>query len=120
MSKSYQSTFWWGVICFAICAPMCLGVHAARAQSLQIDSLFVNESAGRLLLWGDFGLDVGNVYVDGKSLLISSWQPSLIVAQIPDTGAGSIGPVHVVNTATWGESKTITQLKAKLEFSFQG
>jgi hypothetical protein len=63
-----------------------------------IKYMFVDESGDSLFLFGMFGSDPGpngRVIVGGSELPILSWEPQLIRANIPNSGAGSLGPVTV-------------------------
>ncbi len=60
--------------------------------------MFVIENTDSFFVTGVFGSDPGSdgrVLVDGIELPILDWQPELITAFIPNTGAGSAGPVIV-------------------------
>ncbi|MEW6050383.1 MAG: hypothetical protein AB1644_04895 [Candidatus Zixiibacteriota bacterium] len=69
------------------------GMLAPSIEVMQVD-----EHGDSLILSGMFGDDpgqMGHVSVGGEELTILSWSPEIVVANIPNTGAGSLGPVRV-------------------------
>ncbi|HET9136982.1 MAG TPA: T9SS type A sorting domain-containing protein [Candidatus Kapabacteria bacterium] len=55
----------------------------------------VDESKGLLSVYGDFGSQQGKVFCDSVELNITSWNDTIVIAGIPDSGRGSAGPVVV-------------------------
>ena len=67
------------------------------AQSIpQIDHLIIDDPSGRLTIFGNFGTIPGTITVDSTLTPFEEWSSDSIVCVIPDTGAGSCGPVQVV------------------------
>ncbi|MEW5797064.1 MAG: hypothetical protein AB1772_12005, partial [Candidatus Zixiibacteriota bacterium] len=72
--------------------------------------MFVLEHTDTLFITGMFGSDPGSkgrVIVGGTELPILSWQPEMIATFIPNTGAGSAGPVTVEVDGLTGPSYSI-------------
>lgn len=72
--------------------------------------MFVLEHTDSLFITGFFGSNPGSkgrVIVGGTELPILDWQPDLITAFIPNTGAGSAGPVTVEVDGLVGPSYSV-------------
>jgi hypothetical protein len=72
--------------------------------------LSIKEAADSLIIVGMFGGNpgtAGRVIVGGTDLLIYSWDTTQIKCFIPNTGAGSVGPVHVEVDGQVGPSTSV-------------
>ena len=77
--------------------------------SPSIKFLSVVEEGDSLLVSGMFGTDpgaYGRVIVGGSEIPIIRWTDTLITANIPNTGAGSVGPVRVEVDGVTGPTST--------------
>lgn len=76
-----------------------------------IRSMAIVEGFDTLYITGMFGTDPGaskrRVIVGGTDMLVYDWQPQIIFCFIPNTGAGSVGPVHVEVDGVTGPSSSI-------------
>ncbi|MBS1902743.1 MAG: T9SS type A sorting domain-containing protein [Bacteroidetes bacterium] len=80
-----------------IFAVLCLGLLTSlcHAQPARIDSTFVDETKGELVVFGDLGATQGFVFVDSVSMPVVSWTDSVCRATIPVSGKGSAGLVEI-------------------------
>jgi hypothetical protein len=86
-----------------------------------IRNLEVVEHFDTLYVLGMFGTDPGpskrRVIMGGTDMLVYDWQPWLITCFIPNTGAGSVGPVTVEVDGTTGPSSSIKRVSNVVNFT---
>jgi hypothetical protein len=85
-----------------------------------IEFLTVDEYYDTLLIAGIFGSDPGShgrVIVGGTELPIASWEPQLIRAGIPNSGAGSVGPVRVEVDGLTGPTYSVKRRSNEVNLS---
>ena len=77
----------------------------------------IDEINGLLTLYGYFGADRDTVTVGGEKLNVVSWAADEIVANLPLTGAGSIGDVLVEVRGVKSNARQITQWSVQVDFT---
>ncbi len=85
-----------------------------------IEFLTVDEYTDSLLIAGMFGSDPGShgrVFVGGTELPVSAWEPQLIHAVIPNSGAGSVGPVWVEVDGLTGPTYSVKRKSNEVNLS---
>src|SRR6202040_2472417 len=79
------------------------------AQQPRIDSIYIDESKGVLMVHGAFNNpSAANVFLDTVQLPIVSFSDTLLGANIPVSGPGSCGPVKVMINGKESNQRLIT------------
>jgi hypothetical protein len=81
----------------------------AIAQPPRIDSMSIDEWKGLLSVYGEFGSTQGKVWCDSVGLAVRSWNDTLIVSDIANSGKGSFGAVTVEVNATKSNTQFLTE-----------
>jgi hypothetical protein len=87
---------------------ICFITSIAQAQVPSIDHLWIDDQTGTLKIIGSFGNDSGNVLIDSVPSTILRWFHDTINCILPEKGRGSCGPVQVINSFGFSNSRLLT------------
>lgn len=95
--------------------------RAGRAHLLapSLRHVEVDEYQRALRLVGAFGSVQGKVYIDGTERTVRSWAHDLVVCDLPDSGPGSCGPVHVEVGPHRSNVRRITEWRATFQYRYR-
>ena len=77
-----------------------------------------DEYRDELRLYGRFGSTRGEVFIDATPRTIKDWTPERIVVDLPQSGAGSCGPVQVLARGLKSNVRQLTEWTMELDYTY--
>src|SRR5258708_273132 len=93
-----------------------LFTSALRAQVPHIDYMIADEAKSQLQIHGTFGPDhTGGASIEGVSCSVRYWSDTMVICDLPDSGAGSGGHVIVQQMSGTSNARMLSIFEATIE-----